>query len=160
MRTFIVGTLLSLAILVTAGGVNAQESPLIGTVAPDFTLELLSGKPASMSELVKDGKAILFFFATWCPHCREQLKAIHEQKAEMEKDQINVLLVDIGESKATLSKFLSSRNIDSDAFLDTDSFVANIYQVMGVPTLVFIGKDRKIRLVEYGLPEDYRKILE
>ena len=74
-----------LALVFVVGGIGfagAQESPLIGKKAPDFTLERLSGKSASLSEVIKDKKAILFFFATWCPHCREQLKQISARKAE------------------------------------------------------------------------------
>ena len=152
-----------LVIVFILGGVGcagAQESPLVGKKAPDFTLERLSGKSASLSEVVKDKRSILFFFATWCPHCRAQLKEIAARKAELQKEGIQVILVDIGEPKNKVAEFLTTRGMDNDAFLDVDSFVAETYQVLGVPTLVFIGMDGKVRFVEYGLPDNYQEILK
>jgi peroxiredoxin len=147
-------------ILSGAGCAGAQESPLMGKKAPDFTLERLSGKSASLSELIKDKKAILFFFATWCPHCRSQLKEIAARKADFDKDGIVVALVDIGEPKNKVAEFLKTHGMDNDVFLDSQSFVSETYQVLGVPTLVFIGSDGRVRLVEYGLPDDYQQILK
>ena len=160
MKLFLSGILAMLLMAGFTGFVSAQESPLIGKKAPDFTLERLSGKSASLIDIIKDKKAIVFFFATWCPHCRSQLKEIASRKAEFEKDGIVVALVDIGEPKDKVVAFLKSHGLDNDAFLDVESFVSEAYQVMGVPTLVFIGMDGKVRYVEYGLPDNYQEILK
>ena len=143
-----------------AGNVVAQDSPLIGKRAPDFTLERLSGKSASLSDVIEGRKAILFFFATWCPHCREQLAAMAAKKAEFEKEGVVLALVDIGERKEMVAKFLQAHGVDNDAFLDVDSLASEDYKVLGIPTLVFVGADGKVRYVEYGLPENYLEILK
>jgi cytochrome c biogenesis protein CcmG/thiol:disulfide interchange protein DsbE len=142
-----------------AGCAGAQESPLMGKKAPDFTLERLSGQSASLNEVIKGKKAILFFFATWCPHCRSQLKEIAARKANFIQEGIEIVLVDIGEQKNKVAQFLTAHGIDNDAFLDVDSFVSETYEVAGVPTLVFIGADGRVRFVEYGLPDNYQEIL-
>ncbi len=160
MKALWAGFLVMVLVLGSAGCAGAQQSSLIGKKAPDFTLERLSGKSASLSEVIKDKKAILFFFATWCPHCRSQLKDIAARKGEFEKGGIAVVLVDIGEPKAQVAKFLTTYGVDNDAFLDVESFVSETYEVMGVPTLVFVGSDGKVRFVEYGLPDNYQDILK
>lgn len=152
-----------LAVVLMLAGVacaGAQESPLVGKKAPDFTLERLSGRSASLSEVIRGKKAVLFFFATWCPHCRSQLKELSAKQAELDKEGIVVALVDIGEPKDKVEDFLKSRGMDNDAFLDVQSLVAEEYQVMGVPTLLFIGDDGKVRFIEYGLPDNYKDILK
>ena len=88
------------------------------------------------------------------------MKEISTRKAEFDKDGIVLALVDIGEPKNKVAAFLKAHGMDSDAFLDTDSLVSETYQVLGVPTLVFIGTDGKVRFVEYGLPENYQEILK
>ncbi len=161
MRSLCAGFLVAALIFLGHGGALAQEqSPLVGKKAPDFTLERVSGSSASLSQVIKDKKAIVFFFATWCPHCREQLKQIAGRKADLDKQGVVIVLVNVGESKDTAAKFLKDRGIAYDTFLDVNSFVSEVYQVAGIPTLVFIGTDGKIRYVEYGLPDNYEEILK
>ncbi|MFH0754590.1 MAG: TlpA disulfide reductase family protein [Candidatus Omnitrophota bacterium] len=160
MRLWLIGFILSGIVLNGMGCAVAQEeSQMVGKRAADFTLERVKGTSASLYELIKGKKAILFFYASWCPHCREQIKAIEDRKTEIRNDGIEVVLVDVGESKSQVMRFLKENKIEQDSFLDADSFVAQTYQVMGIPTLVFIGADGVVRYVEYGLPEDYKKIL-
>jgi peroxiredoxin len=161
MRSWLAGLLLLGLVMNGAGCANAQEeSPLIGKRAPDFTLERAKGTSASLYELIKGKKAILFFFATWCPHCREQIEEIGRRKAEIKKEGIDLILVNINEPKAMVLKFIEGHKIDQDVFMDANSFVAQTYQVMGIPTLVFIGADGLVRYVEYGLPDNYKEILK
>lgn len=161
MRSLCAGFLVAALVLFTSGGVLAQEqSPLVNRKAPDFTLERVSGTSASLSQVIKDRKAIIFFFATWCPHCREQLKEIAARQADLDRQRVAIVLVNVGESKNLAAKFLKDRGIAYDTFLDVNSFVSEVYQVAGIPTLVFVGADGKIRYVEYGLPDNYEEILK
>ncbi len=161
MRSLCAGFLVAALVMLGHGGALAQEqSPLVGRKAPDFTLERVNGTSASLSQVIKDKKAIVFFFATWCPHCREQLKAIAGRKADIDRLGVVIVLVNVGESKDTAVKFLKERGITYDTFLDVNSFVSEVYQVAGIPTLVFIGADGKVRYVEYGLPDNYEEILK
>ncbi len=161
MKSWLMGILFATVILNSMGCAVAQEeSPLVGKRAPDFTLERVRGISASLYELIKGKKAIVFFYATWCQHCRSQIQEIKKNSVEMRKDGIEVLLVNVGEPKSKVLKFLEQGNIDMDSFLDADSFVSQTYQIMGIPTLVFVGADSVIRYVEYGLPENYKEILK
>ncbi|MBF0331288.1 MAG: TlpA family protein disulfide reductase [Candidatus Omnitrophica bacterium] len=160
MRSWVMGLLLAGAIINTAGCAVAQEeSALLGKRAPDFTLERAKGTSASLYELIKGKKAILFFFASWCPHCREQLKEISTRKAEIKQEGIEIVLININEPKAKVLSLLEKYNVEYDSFMDSNSFVAQTYQVAGIPTLVFIGSDGLVRYVEYGMPNNYKQIL-
>jgi peroxiredoxin len=154
---------LVLALTLSAGNASAQgffDHPLTGKVAPDFTLDTLKAKAVKFSDLSKGKKAIVFFWATWCPHCRDQVKALKAQLPKLEKDGIVVVLVDIGEDRPVVENFLKAGNYDFEVFLDVDSYVAEMFQVFGVPTLFFIGADGKIREMLNVFPDDYAEILK
>ena len=152
---------LVLIVTLSTGSASAQgffDHPLKGTVAPDFILDTLNAKAVKFSDVSKGKKAIVFFWATWCPHCREQIRTLKEQRTKLEKEGIEVVLVDIGEDRATVKKFLAAGNYDFNVFLDGNSYVAEIYQVFGVPTLFFVGADGKIREMLNVFPDDYEEI--
>ena len=44
----------------------------MGTVASDFTLPTLNSGSVNMTELRGGRPAMIFFWATWCPPCREE----------------------------------------------------------------------------------------
>lgn len=160
MKGFLSGLCLALIVLGGTGCAGAQESPLIGKVFQDFTLDRMSGTKATLSQLIKGKKALVFFFATWCPHCSEQIQALSARKAEIAAQGIVVNLVDIGEPKAKVAGFLKTHGIDNDVFLDQDTAVAEKYAVVGVPMVFFIGADGIVRGMEYGLPDNYQEILK
>ena len=149
-------------VMASAGRVNAGlfDNPMIGKKAPDFKLALHKGGEASLEDLRKGGKAVIFFWATWCPHCREQLKVISQEKAKMEKLGAAVILVDIGEDKDKIQKFLAAKGLDFDVLMDTNGDVSEMYQVVGIPTIVFVGVDGVIGYSDNGFPEDYQELLK
>ena len=73
-------------------------NPLAGQPAPDFTLPTLSGQVKNMTEYRNGRSAIIFFWATWCPHCRKQIKELAQQRSDIEGKGIKIILVDIDES--------------------------------------------------------------
>ena len=139
---------LVLAVALSAGGASAQgffDHPLTGKAAPDFILDTLNARAVKFSDVSKGKNTIVFFWATWCPHCREQIQALKAQQPKLVKAGIEIVLVDIGEDLPVVKKFLQAKNYNFNVFLDGSSYVAEMYQVFGVPTLFFVGTDGKIR---------------
>ncbi len=159
---FIMSMIVTGMMLFSAGCVNAglYDHPLVGKKAPDFKLTYHKGGEASLEGLRKDGSAVIFFWATWCPHCREQINQMDAQRSVLEKMGAAVILVDIGESPAVVEKFLAAKKYDINVLLDKDSSVAEAYQVVGVPTIVLIGADGSIRDISNVFPENYAQLLK
>lgn len=159
MMSLLVGGFLLLSAS-CAQSAGFYDNPAIGKKAPGFKLTLTKGGEASLDSLRKNGKAVVFFWATWCPHCREQLKEMSAQKKALEKLGAAVILVDIGENKTAVERFLAAKGYDYNVLLDTDSAVAETYEIVGVPTIVFIGTDGTILESMNGFPENYAEILK
>lgn len=133
-------------------------NPNVGKEAKDFTLKVLDGSESSLSEFREGKKAIVFFWATWCPHCREALANLNEKRQEIQDKGIKIVVVDAGESKEVVSKYLKNNNIDMNVFLDEESEAAEAYGVIGIPTFYFIGEDGIIRNVRNSFPQDLENV--
>ena len=160
IRYFLGTMILSLAFCVHNGHAQFFDAanPLIGSEAVDFTLPDVSGDKVVMSQFRQGKDAIIFFWATWCPHCRTQITTLNSRSADLEKNGIKVLLVDLGEDAGMVSAYLEKNNIKFPAVLDHDYSASDQYGVAGVPTLVFIDKNGVVKGVENYLPEDYMQM--
>lgn len=137
------------------------ENPLIGKPAPEFQLDTVDGRSFTLSEWRQGRRAILFFWATWCPHCRRQLQELTQAQADLQKQGIALALVDLQEKPEVVQRFLEKAGAASfDCFLDQTGQVASQYKIMGVPTFFFIDEKGVVRAVEHYLPPDFASLFE
>ena len=142
------------------GQFSFLENAMTGKTAPDFTLKTLKGANSNMTKFRNGQTAIVFFWATWCPHCRAQLKELNLQGQAIEKKGIKVILVDIGEAKEQVQAYADKNKIMFAIFLDEDNAVADKYGIIGVPTFFFVNTKGVIKEVEHYLPENFEAILK
>lgn len=115
-----------------------------GQLAPDFTLQLASGGILTLSEL-RGHPVVLNFWAGWCPVCRKELPALQAAAREWEANGVTVVGVNLREDAATVEEFATANNLTFPLALDTDGVVAQNYQVLGIPTAIFIDSEGVIR---------------
>ena len=131
-----------------------------GDTAPDFTLNDLSDQEVTLSDL-KGKSIILFFWTTWCPHCRAQLLTLSKEYLQTKGKNIEILTVNIQENKSKVESFLKKYKAGFNTVLDLRGKVATLYEVEGVPTFYFISQEGKIIYVSNFLPSNYtEKFLE
>jgi peroxiredoxin len=133
--------------------------PLVGKAAPDFTLSTLTKKDVNFSEFRDGQTAVLFFWATWCPHCRVELKVLSERKDELQEKGIKLVLIDIEETAEQITNYLNMSGISVDVFLDKDAVVAESYSIMGVPSYFLVNNEGIVESVEHVFPENLEKIV-
>jgi len=133
----------------------SDEGPLIGKAAPDAVLLKSDGTSANILGSRQGHKAILVFWATWCPHCYEDLGVINNNFASIGQKGIKIILVDIGETKEDVQEYFFRRQMKLASFVDTDSAMQGTYRLVGVPTLVFIDEKGIVRSVTHEFPSDY-----
>ena len=92
----------------------------------------------SDNEWVTQKKAILFFWTTWCPYCREQLKGLNSLYYELLNQGFKVYFVNVQESASKVQLFRAKMNIKGPVVLDTRGAVANRYRIPGFPTYIFL----------------------
>jgi len=135
-----------------------MENEDIGKPVKDFTLKIVNGEETSLEKYRDGQKAIVFFWATWCPHCRTQLGQLNKDLAAIEEKKIKIVLVDIGESEAIVGKYMEKNKIKINVFLDEKSEVSDAYGLIGVPTFYYIGEDGNVIDVQHSLADDFDKV--
>jgi thiol-disulfide isomerase/thioredoxin len=123
--------------------------------APDAVLTKTDGTSASVIGPRQGGKAILVFWATWCPHCYENLGIINDSLASAEKKGIRIILVDLGETKEDVKNYFNRRQMKLISFIDGDGVLQEPYHLIGIPTLIFIDEKGIVRSVAHAFPLDY-----
>ena len=112
-----------------------------GNLAPDFTINTIDGKTVSLSSLTADKPTVLYFFATWCPHCRNDLSAVSKVYSQY-SDKVNFLAVDLDtkEGKGTISDYRHRMNLGEIDFAVGNNNILRDYNVVYTTTKYMIGK--------------------
>ncbi len=136
--------------------INAQQGqPMIGQIAPAFSLTGLDGKSYSLEQL--RGKYVVIHFATtWCPFCNAEAPYLEQLYQAYRDKGVQVLIIDVKEDKELIEKWLQRFNLSFPVLLDENGTIATIYAPEGVqPDLarhevpiasnLIIDKEGKIR---------------
>jgi len=154
-------TLLLCAAVLTAGNARAQffymEDDNVGKPLQEFKLERLGKDAIAVHDYLDGNRGIIFFWATWCPHCREQLKALNAAKQKLEDEKIKVVLVDVGEAEAVVRAFKEKSDIQFDIFLDFEAEMSDAFGVVGVPTFYYVDEKGIVVNTDHSLPDDFNK---
>jgi thiol-disulfide isomerase/thioredoxin len=164
MRALIVVGLVAVGLwAVTAAG---QEPASIEARLRDFGLRALTGDPPAFTLAGLDGErhtleglrgrvALLYFWATWCPHCSRELPAsVEKLHQELRGQGLAIRAINIAEPEGLVAEWVARRRVTTPVLLDTDGVVTRAYRVTGTPTVILL--DREGRWMARGVgPRDW-----
>ncbi|MGD8926205.1 MAG: TlpA disulfide reductase family protein [Thioalkalispiraceae bacterium] len=106
-------------------------------LAPDFVLKDIDDQTHRLSDY--RGKVVIVnFWATWCPPCRFELPSMQRLWKVIQKQNVVMLAINIGEDADTIFTFTSDYPVTFPLLMDRDSSVVQKYPVLGVPTSFII----------------------
>lgn len=127
-------------------------------LAPDFKLRDLAQNTVVLNSF-EDKPVMLFFWTTWCPFCRKELRVLNEKYGELVKEGLEVLAINIEEKESTVNNFIRRNAIILSVLLDEDAAVSQSYEILGVPTYILIDKKGYIVSESHSFPREYKKLI-
>lgn len=166
------GTLLLAALLAVAEGPAAWAQKLpkippkpgrgVGSLAYDFTLKDLDGRPHSLKEMRDRHVVHVVFWATWCVPCIHEIPDLREMHGKYADRGLRILGVALDQSQTPelLRAFSRDLKINYPVLFDAGGKMAGKYRVYAIPHNILIGKDGIIRYAGAGLPPDYERLVQ
>jgi peroxiredoxin len=135
---------------------------MTGQRAPDFTLDDLSGTTFTLSELRDKKPALLIFWATWCPACRQAIPYFSEIYAQYSPRGLEVISVNIATNDPLprVQSFQEVNKLPYRILYDEKNEVSRVYGVFGIPTSLLINRDGIIEYRGNILPANVNQILD
>jgi len=127
-----------LAATLLAGCNRSSHPGLVGTLAPDFTVQDADRK-VTLHDL--RGKiVVLNFWATWCPPCVEEMPSLVKMQSEL-NDRVVVLAVSVDDDERSYRTFLKKNNVDLLTVRDPQQKSNELYGTFKFPETYIIDRN-------------------
>ena len=125
----------------------------IGQTAPATRVTLTDGSLMDTSDF--GGLPIwINFMATWCPQCTSELPMMEGFERDL-KDQMTILVIDVGEDRSVVRDFMRGLEIDLTVGLDQDGSIQRQWGANALPVHYMLDADGVVQQIVYGgAPEE------
>ena len=137
-----------------AGCSRGPKPPLIGNLAPDFTVT-----DADRTVALKDlrGKVVVLnFWATWCPPCVDEMPSLVQMQKQLKERGVTVLAVSLDDDARQYRTFLEKNKVDLLTVRDPRQKSNELYGTFKFPETYIIDRQGVLRRKFIG-PVDWTK---
>jgi len=128
---------------------HAIGSPLVGRMAPEFTLRPLDGgEPVTLASL-RGRPVVLNFWATWCVPCFQEHPLLVSAARSL-GDRARFIGVIYEDGEEQVRGFLARQGSAYPSLLDPGSRTAIAFGIFGVPETYFIDAEGRIAAKHVG----------
>jgi thiol-disulfide isomerase/thioredoxin len=128
---------------------SAFRKQLMGNPAPPLAFRDMQGNSIALESL--RGKTVLLdFWATWCPPCRADGKALNKLFAKYRDKGLQIVGISVDEEREVVEKYLQGAPDNYPIVLTTENEMPEIYKVEALPTYILIDPDGKVSWVTSG----------
>jgi peroxiredoxin len=124
------------------------RSESLPVLAPDFSLETLSGETVTLSAL--RGKLIILdFWASWCNPCTRTLPGLDELATCLADRDVVLLAISLDRTEKAAREYASAHGLSANSMLygslNEARVVKELYGVAGIPRTFLIDREGFIR---------------
>lgn len=124
---------------------QVEEGIQNGNLAPDFSLETLSGEKTNLSDY--RGKVVfLNFWATWCPPCKAEMPHMQDFYEE-NSEEVEIVAVNLtsNDSVDSVEEFVKEYDVTFPVLLDVEGEQAEKFATITIPTTYIIDRNGIIK---------------
>ena len=134
------------------GGLYLTRDGELNRPAPGFNLPETHGGSVDF-ESYRGRPVLLVFWTTSCGICRRELPAVSHVAPEFRGKGIGVVAIHLGGADE-VGHFMRSNHVALTSLVDTEGKVGQAFRVSGVPKMVLIGADGKIKRTKAGMADE------
>jgi peroxiredoxin len=124
---------------------TADAALKIGDAFPKTAVADRQGKPVALPDDFKGKVVLIHFWATWCPFCIKEIRALESLYGSYREKGFLPLSVNVGEDSQTISSFLKNEPISYRVLMDRNSEAARQCGVTGLPTTFICDRNGVIK---------------
>ena len=127
---------------------------VVGAPAPPLQVETwINGEPQSL-EALRGNAVLLWFFATWCPHCKSMMPEMVALQARLKGKPFRIIGLtknDQDQTTESAKMFVSDPKwkIDYPVAVDRGSTTSDAFHASAVPSAILIDKKGVIRWAQH-----------
>ena len=122
---------------------TGTDSVLVGKPAPDFELQLLTGKKFQLAQN-RGRVVVLDFWATWCGPCLTAMPLVDRIVREFDGEGVQLIAVNQQETAKQINSMLERHKLDLTVALDRDGAVSQKYRAEAIPQTVIIDREGNV----------------
>lgn len=152
----LVGLALLASITTFATRARAQDGGIaLGTAAPNARVYSLDGKPLDLASLIRPGPAVIEFWATWCPNCKELEPAlVAAQKKYAGSVKFVTVAVAVNESAERVRRFAAKHGMRPVVVYDADGKATDAYDAPATSYVVVLDRNGRVVYTGVGGTQD------
>lgn len=140
VATFFLFSVFSFAMIV-ASDLSAQSLK-----APDFTAKDIHGNDFNFSDYAGKTK-VLYFWATWCPACRNETAPLQEMMPLLKEKNIEFISVSLDTDLGRIQKYAEEHGLQDPILFDGKGWkneTAETFGVNSTPSFFIIGPENQM----------------
>ena len=135
---------------------RAQDMGIeIGKTAPAATVATLDGQPVDLARIVGKGPALVEFWATWCPNCRELEPTVKRVAAKYAgRVRFVGISVSVNQSPARVKAYVAKHAMPGEQYFDAKGEATGAYDVPATSYVVVLDGGGKVVYTGLGGDQD------
>jgi cytochrome c biogenesis protein CcmG, thiol:disulfide interchange protein DsbE len=142
-----VAAVVAIIVALLASGLGRDPSviasPLVGRLAPNFTLAQLDGPPVTLSKL-RGQVVVINFWASWCAECKTEQAALDQAWQRFQDSGVVVVGVNFEDETSAARGYVRTADVTYPVVEDADSSAALAYGLRGVPETFIVNRSGRI----------------
>lgn len=109
--------------------------------ATDIEFELLDGGTTTVGAFL-DRPVVLNFFASWCTPCITEMPAL--ESIQQQRPDIAIVGLAVNDTPTRAREIVADTGVTYATGVDPGSAIGNAYEILGMPTTLFIAPDGEV----------------